>query len=311
MGLPPDRGHISTEHRHHRSRELDALDTSACVELIVEDHRSVTDAVASASGALAAFIDRLVPRLRAGGRLIYLGAGTSGRLGVLDAAECPPTFQSRPEQVIGVIAGGDAALRRSSEAREDDRRGAADALEALRPTGDDALVGIAAGGTTPYVLGAVELAKAAGALTALLTCVRPDRVPAGCDHLIVLDTGPELLTGSTRLKAGSATKLALNIISTTVFVQLGKVYSNLMVDLKATNAKLTDRAIRVLVELCPQLSRPQAAALLDRADRSVKTAIVMQRLGVDPASARGLLDEHQGILRSILGPQEAAISDEG
>jgi N-acetylmuramic acid 6-phosphate etherase len=275
------------------------------VDLIVEDHRAVAEAVASASGALAAFIDRLVPRLRAGGRLIYVGAGTSGRLGVLDAAECPPTFQSRPEQVIGVIAGGDASFRRSSEAREDDPRGAADALNELRPTADDTVVGIAAGGTTPYVLGAVEMAKAAGALTALLTCVRPDRAPAGCDHLIVLDTGPELLTGSTRLKAGSATKLALNIISTTVFVQLGKVYSNLMVDLKATNAKLTDRAIRVLIDLCPELSRQHAAALLDRADRSVKTAIVMQRLGADEVTARRLLDEHEEMLRPIIGPQRA------
>jgi N-acetylmuramic acid 6-phosphate etherase len=300
MTLPPDRGHIPTEHRHDRSRELDALDTAACVELIVEDHRAVAEAAAGASGALAAFIDRLAPRLRAGGRLIYVGAGTSGRLGVLDAAECPPTFQSRPEQVIGVIAGGDAALRRSSEAREDDPRGAADALDDLRLTGDDTVVGIAAGGTTPYVLGALERARAAGALTALVTCVRPEPAPRGCDHLIVLDTGPELLTGSTRLKAGSATKLALNIISTTVFVQLGKVYSNLMVDLKATNDKLTDRAIRVLIELCPQLSREQAAALLDRADRSVKTAIVMERLGADAATARRLLDEHEGMLRPIL-----------
>jgi N-acetylmuramic acid 6-phosphate etherase len=309
MGLPPDRGHITTEHRHDRSRELDALDTAECVRLIVEDHRAVADAVASASGDLAAFIDRLVGRLRAGGRLIHVGAGTSGRLGVLDAAECPPTFQSRPEQVIGVIAGGDAALRRSSETREDEPHGAAEALEGLGLTADDTVVGIAAGGTTPYVLGAVELAGAAGALTALLTCVRPDRAPTGCDHLIVLDTGPELLTGSTRLKAGSATKLALNIISTTVFVQLGKVYSNLMVDLKATNAKLTDRAIRVLIELCPELSRQQAGALLDRADRSVKTAIVMQRLGADPPTARRLLDEHHGMLRPILGPQPAAVSE--
>ncbi|MHC4651997.1 MAG: N-acetylmuramic acid 6-phosphate etherase [Planctomycetota bacterium] len=309
MSLPPDRGHIKTEHRHERSRELDALDTAACVKLIVDDHCAVADAVASVSGELAAFIDRLAVRLRAGGRLIYVGAGTSGRLGVLDAAECPPTFQSRPEQVIGVIAGGDAALRRSSEAREDDPQGAAEALGGLRLTASDTVVGIAAGGTTPYVLGAIELAGAAGALTALLTCVRPDQAPAGCDHLIVLDTGPELLTGSTRLKAGSATKLALNIISTTVFVQLGKVYSNLMVDLKATNAKLTDRAIRVLIELCPQLSRQQAAALLDRADRSVKAAIVMQRLGADPPTARRLLDQHHGMLRPILDPERPALSE--
>jgi N-acetylmuramic acid 6-phosphate etherase len=219
---------------------------------------------------------------------------------VLDASECPPTFQSRPEQVIGVIAGGDAALRRSSEAREDDARGAADALDELRLTDRDTVVGIAAGGTTPYVLGAIELAGAAGALTALLTCVRPRCAPDGCEHLIVLETGPELLTGSTRLKAGSATKLALNVISTTMFVQLGKVYSNLMVDLKATNAKLTDRAIRLLIELCPPLSRQQAAALLDRAGGSVKIAVVMQRLGVDAPTARRRLEAHGGRLRSVL-----------
>jgi N-acetylmuramic acid 6-phosphate etherase len=306
MSLPPDRGHITTEQRHHRSRELDALDVAACVELIIDDHRAVADAVTAASGPLAALLDQLVGRLRAGGRLIYVGAGTSGRLGVLDAAECPPTFQSPPEQVIGVIAGGDDSLRRSSEGREDDPRGAADALTGLRLTGNDTVVGIAAGGTTPYVLGAIELAGAAGAMTALMTCVRPDDAPAGCDHLIVLDTGPELLTGSTRLKAGSATKLALNIISTTAFVQLGKVYSNLMVDLKATNDKLTDRAIRVLVELCPDLSRPEAAVLLDTADRSVKAAIVMQRLGVDAQGARRLLDRHQGMLRAILNPADPA-----
>jgi N-acetylmuramic acid 6-phosphate etherase len=300
MTLPPDRGHIATEQRHNRSRDLDALDAAACVELIVDDHRAVGDAVAGAGGALAALIEQIVPRMRAGGRLVYVGAGTSGRLGVLDASECPPTFQSDPEQVIGVIAGGDAALRRSSEAREDDPQGAAGALRDIKLTARDTVVGIAAGGTTPYVLGAIALAAAAGALTALLTCVRPGRRPDGCAHLIVLDTGPELLTGSTRLKAGSATKLALNIISTTVFVQLGKVYSNLMVDLKATNAKLTDRAIRLLIELCPPLTRAQAATVLEHADRGVKTAVVMQRLGVDAPTARRLLDEHDGRLRRIL-----------
>jgi N-acetylmuramic acid 6-phosphate etherase len=306
MSLPPDRGHIRTEHRHRRSRNLDALDTAACVELIIDDHRAVSDAVASASGALAAFIEHLVPRIRSGGRLIYVGAGTSGRLGVLDASECPPTFQTRPGQVVGVIAGGDAALRRSSEAREDDPGGAAAALAELRLTGDDTVAGIAAGGTTAYVLGAIELGAAAGAMTALITCAKPDRPPAGCDHLIVLDTGPELLTGSTRLKAGSATKLALNVITTTLFVQLGKVYSNLMVDLRATNAKLTDRAMRVLIELCPELSRQDAAALLQRADRGVKAAIVMHRLGVDLDAARRLLEDHRGMLRPILSGEKVA-----
>ena len=284
--------------------ELDALDTRACVDLIVADHRVVADAVGWASATLSVFIDELVERLRTGGRLIYVGAGTSGRLGVLDAAECPPTFQSDPEQVVGVIAGGDAALRRSSEAREDDAGGSAAVLAELEVGERDTVVAIAAGGTTPYVLGAIEIASAAGAMTALLTCATPPAPPAGCDHLIVLDTGPELLAGSTRLKAGSATKLALNVISTSAFVRLGKVYSNLMVDLRATNAKLTDRAIRILCALSPDLDRADAAALLQRAGGSVKPAIVMHRLDVDLEAARQLLDQHAGQLRPLLQHQK-------
>ncbi len=287
--------------------DLDALDIAACVRLIIDDHRAVPDALAGAVPALARFIDALVDRLQAGGRLIYVGAGTSGRLGVLDAAECPPTFQSDPGQVLGVIAGGDAALRRSSEAREDDPRGAESVFVELGVGPDDTVVAIAAGGTTPYVLGAIELAREAGAMTALVTCVPPPSPDAGspqgwraCDHPIVLDTGPELLTGSTRLKAGSATKLALNIISTTLFVRLGKVYSNLMIDLRATNAKLTDRAIRILRELSPALDRAAAAQVLRRAEGDLKAAIVMQRLDVDLDVARARLAENEGRLRPIL-----------
>jgi N-acetylmuramic acid 6-phosphate etherase len=300
MNLPRDRGHLRTEHRHDASMHLDALETRDAVALMIDDHRRVASAIAGASDALTAFIDALTPRLRAGGRLIYIGAGTSGRLGVLDAAECPPTFQSDPRQVVGVIAGGDAALRRSSESKEDDFNGAVDALDELRLTSDDALLGIAAGGTTPYVLGAIAVAKKADAMTGLLTCVALDGSPANCDHFIHLDTGPELLTGSTRLKAGSATKLALNIITTVAFTRLGKVYSNLMVDLRATNEKLTDRAIRILCELCPPLDRPSAAALLERADGRLKTAIVMHRREVTFDEAERLLAEHDGRLRSIL-----------
>ncbi len=298
--LPPDRGHVRTEQRHHGSTDLDALDTAACVRLLIDDHRAVAGAVAAAAGVLAQFIDGLAERMRGGGRLVYVGAGTSGRLGVLDAAECPPTFQSDPGQVVGVIAGGDAALRRSSEAREDDPRGAAQELAGLGLGERDTVVAIAAGATTPYVLGALDIAKAAGAATALLACAPPGRELAACDHLIVLDTGPELLTGSTRLKAGSATKLALNVISTTVFVKLGKVYSNLMVDLRATNAKLADRAIRILQALVPRLDRAGAAELLDRAGGSVKAAVVMERCDCDLAEAQRLLDENAGMLRPIL-----------
>jgi N-acetylmuramic acid 6-phosphate etherase len=298
MSLPPDRGHIRTEQRHEGSLDLHDLDTASCVRLIIDDHRAVPDAVAGAVPALARFVDALVERVRDGGRLIYVGAGTSGRLGVLDAAECPPTFQSDPGQVLGVIAGGDSALRRSSEAREDDPRGVEPFFAEMAVGPADTVVAIAAGGTTPYVLGAIELARAAGAMTAFVTCVGPPGPE--CDYPIVLDTGPELLTGSTRLKAGSATKLVLNIISTTLFVRLGKVYSNLMVDLRATNAKLTDRAIRILCELSPDLDRSIAAQVLGRAEGDLKVAIVMQRLNVDLDVARARLAEHDGRLGPIL-----------
>ena len=308
MSLPVDRGHVQTEQRHKRSAKLDALDTRSCIELIIDDHRRVPKALEGATRELTELIDGITERVRRGGRLIYVGAGTSGRLGVLDASECPPTFQSEPGQIVGMIAGGDSALRTSSEGAEDDPNGARDALAELELTAEDTIVGIAAGGTTPYVLGAIRLAKAVGAGTALLTCAEPEPHPEGCDHLIVLRTGPELLTGSTRLKAGSATKLALNIITTTLFVRLGKVYSNLMVDLRATNDKLRDRAIRILVELCPELDREESAQLLDRANGELKTAIVMQRLGVEVEPAGSLLAEHQGILRHALAGERAASS---
>ena len=235
------------------------------------------------------------------GRLIYIGAGTSGRLGVLDASECPPTFQSDPGQVIGLIAGGDAALRKSSEGKEDDPGGAATALTALSLTSNDTLIGIAAGGSTPYVLGAIRMAKAAGAATVLLTCVKPRQPVNDCDQVIVLDTGPEILTGSTRLKAGSATKLALNIISTGVFVRLGKVFSNLMVDLRASNDKLTDRAIRILGEIDATLEREAAFELLQAAGGQVKVAIVMRRLDTSRSDAEELLRRCDGSIRAALG----------
>jgi N-acetylmuramic acid 6-phosphate etherase len=266
---------------------------------MIDDHRRVPDALHAARAELARFIDALVPRARRGGRLVYLGAGTSGRLGVLDAAECPPTFHADPNQIIGIIAGGDASLRRSSEGREDERDGAADALAALALGPDDCVLGIAAGGTTPYVLGALEIAGVAGAYTALLTCARADVDPP-CDLVIHLDTGPELLTGSTRLKAGSATKLALNVITTTLFVQLGKVYSNLMIDLRATNDKLRDRAIRILRTFDSALSRGDAAAVLDRADGRLRTAIVMHARGVGRAEAERLIADAGGRVRQLI-----------
>jgi N-acetylmuramic acid 6-phosphate etherase len=300
MPLPPDRAHITTEHRHPASHELDTMDTLRIVRLMAVDHRAAIEAVEQASVSIARFIDELAPRVAAGGRLVYLGAGTSGRLGVLDAAECPPTFQADPSQIVGVIAGGEASLRKSSESKEDEPDGANHALNELAVGERDTLLGIAAGGTTPYVLGGIRHAKSRGAMTGLLTCAPLLAPPDGCDHLIELATGPELLTGSTRLKAGTATKLALNTITTTLFIKLGKTYSNLMVDLRATNDKLRDRAIRILRELCPELSRESAATAIDAAHGDLKAAIVMQRLGMDFAGAVARLSAHNRHLRPAL-----------
>ncbi len=297
--LPPDRGHVATEQRNKASEDFDRKSTIEQVQAMAQDHAVVHDAVQRASGAIAAFIDALVPRMRAGGRLFYCGAGTSGRLGVLDASECPPTFCSDPGQVIGLIAGGDAALRKSSERREDEFDGVAEELASRCMCGSDTLLAIAAGGTTPYALGAITLAKARGALTGFLVCSPRER-PSDCDHLIVLETGAEMITGSTRLKAGSATKLALNTITTVLFTQLGKVHGNLMVDLAATNDKLVDRAIRTLRMFDPSLDRTAAAKLLQESGGSVKTAIVMRVRDVTREEAELQLAQADASLRRAL-----------
>lgn len=302
MTLPPDRSHLSTEQRNPRSAALHSLDAAGLVALMNAENRVVSDALDAAAPALTAFIADIEADFIAGGRLIYVGAGTSGRLGVLDASEAPPTFQVEPGRVVGIIAGGDGALRKSSEGKEDEWDGAKAELDALRLTARDALIGIAAGGTTPYALGAIRLAKAAGTHTALLTCVAVAK-PAGADHLLVLPTGPEVLTGSTRLKAGTATKLALNTISTALMVRAGKVYGNLMVDVRATNAKLRDRAARIVATLTG-LDRDAGFALLDRADGSAKTAVVMQRLGIGRLQAEQRLADHGGRLDLVLGSPE-------
>jgi N-acetylmuramic acid 6-phosphate etherase len=248
---------------------------------------------------IGAFVDLVHPRLARGGRLIYLGAGTSGRLGVLDASECPPTFQTDPAMVVGLIAGGDSALRRSSEHREDEPHGAHAELDALGVNADDAVLGIAAGGTTPFVLGGVEHAKSLGAATGLLVCTPIDR-PAWCDVLIAIRTGPEVVTGSTRMKAGTATKLVLNMISTASMVRLGKTYGDLMVDLRATNDKLRDRAARI-VSVIARVDRDTAFVLLDRADGFAKVAAAMGALGVDASEARARLESAGGSLRAVIG----------
>ncbi len=293
------RGHLLTEQANPASEHLDQLDTAALVDLFCRQDLEPQRAVAAASGALAAAVDAIAARLRTGGRLFYLGAGTSGRLGVLDAAECPPTFCSPPELVQGILAGGPPALLRSSEGLEDQAEAGQADLEARHLQRGDALVGIAAGGTTPYVLGGLAYARSLGALTIAMACVPAEQAPMPCDIDIRLLTGPELLTGSTRLKAGTATKMALNILSTGVMVRLGKVYGNRMVDVAVTNAKLADRALRILGDL-GGIERDRAASLLTAAGGSVKVALLMLASGLDGRAATAALERHGPSLRDVL-----------
>ena len=294
-----DRGHLLTEQSNPRSRRLDQLATTDLVNLFVEEDRRPQEAVAGASEALVAAVDAIAARLLDGGRLFYLGAGTSGRLGVLDAAECPPTFCSDPELVQGVLAGGTPALLRSSEGLEDLEQAGRDDLEQHGFQQGDCLVGIAAGGTTPYVRGGFSYARSIGALAIGMACVPKDQAPLPCDIDIRLLTGPELLTGSTRLKAGTATKMALNILSTTVMVRLGKVYGNRMVDVAASNSKLVDRSLRILRDLIG-VEREEGLALLGLSDGSVKLALLMKAAKLSKDQAEGVLERNDQQLRQAL-----------
>lgn len=280
---------------------LDTMEVADCVRLINSEDAAVIEAVRLAGPELTVFIAAAEPGFVAGGRMIYFGAGTSGRLGVLDASEAPPTFAVPADRIIGIIAGGDESLRTSSEGREDEPEGVRAELEKLKLTEHDAVLGIAAGGTTPYVVGGVAAAKSLcpGCITGMLVCTTMAK-PAAADHLIVLNTGPEVLTGSTRMKAGSATKMALNTISTTLMVRSGRVYENLMVDVKASNAKLVDRAVRT-IGVVTGLGREPSLELLKRADGRVKAAVIMHRLGVSLAEADARSDAAGGKLRRVIG----------
>ncbi len=300
MNPSENRGYLTTEQSNPRSVDLDVLSTDDLVKLFIDEDRKPQLAVEGAAEALSAAIDAVALRLSKGGRLFYIGAGTSGRLGVLDAAECPPTFCSPPELVQGVLAGGAPALLRSSEGLEDLETAGVDDLKAHQFSAEDCLVGIAAGGTTPYVRGALQYALDLDALAIAMACVPAEQAPMPCHLDIRLITGPELLTGSTRLKAGTATKMALNILSTGVMVKLGKVYGNRMVDVAASNSKLVDRSLRILTDLVG-LSREQGLPLLEEAKGSVKRALVMAAGSMGLEDAQTLLANHNGNLRAALG----------
>jgi len=294
----PDLAHLPTEAPNPASERLDELSIGEILDLMHIGDQQAVDAVGLVLPQIAVAVDAVAARVEAGGRLFYLGAGTSGRLGVLDASECPPTFNTPPELVQGLIAGGDGALRRSVERAEDDPAEGARDLKEQRFSPRDVLVGIAASGRTPYVLGAIDYARGLGALTIALTCVPGSPVATAAELNIVPATGPEVVTGSTRMKAGTATKLVLNMLSTAVFVRLGYVYGNLMVNVQPTNSKLTDRATRIVAELTG-LDPAGAAQLLTQAG-SVKTAVVMHKVGVDRAAAQARLAAAHGRLKQAL-----------
>ena len=289
-----------TERRNPRSHDIDLASALEIVDLMNAEDHTVADAVATQREPIARAITLVEAAFRAGHRLFYVGAGTSGRLGVLDAAECPPTFGSNPEMVQGIIAGGAAALTRAQEGAEDRPDGARADLTAAGVTAGDVVIGIAASGTTPYVRAALEFARGLGARTVILACSPPPaEVIAASDVAILPITGPEIVTGSTRLKAGTATKLVLNSITTGAMVRIGKTYGNLMVDLRATNDKLRDRAERLVITICG-VERSEARRLLTESNGSVKLAIVMQKLSLSPEAATERIVAGGGVIRRVL-----------
>jgi N-acetylmuramic acid 6-phosphate etherase len=290
---------LTTEAINPKSARIDTLTPLELVKLINGEDRLVAVAVAEAAKDTARAIECVERCIRNGGRLIYIGAGTSGRLGVLDASECPPTFRTPPSMIVGLIAGGDTALRTAVEGAEDSLTQAPEDLRNIGLTSNDCVMGIATSGRTPYVLGGLEYARSMGCATLGHTCNAESPMQSVCDILITTVVGPEIISGSTRMKSGTATKLVLNTITTGTMVRLGKTYGNLMVDLRATNVKLVERSRRLVSTLTGRTAE-QSESLLDLAGE-VKTAVVMHHRRVDAAVARRLLEEASGQLRAVIG----------
>jgi N-acetylmuramic acid 6-phosphate etherase len=301
--------HLLTEQRHPDTTQLDVLSTADLLRVMNAADAEVPAAVAREIPWITAAVDAIASALQAGGRLFYIGAGTSGRLGVLDASECPPTFQVPSDLVQGLIAGGDSALRKSSEAAEDSRTAGIHDLKQAGFRATDALVGIAASGRTPYVLAAVEMAREMGAVTCGISCTPDSQLSRAVQFPIEPKPGPEILTGSTRLRAGTATKLVLNMISTAVMVKLGHVYGNLMVNVQPTNAKLAARAARILQQ-ATGVELDRAEELLAAAGNSVRTAIVMEKRKVPREEAERLLLRSYGRIREALNPWPPKLEQE-
>jgi N-acetylmuramic acid 6-phosphate etherase len=296
-----------TEKTNPYTREIDIVPTLEMVRIMNQEDARVAIAIAVELEHIALAIDAISARIRQGGRLIYMGAGTSGRLGVMDASECPPTFNTSPDLVVGLIAGGSRALTEAVEGAEDDAAMGANQIEALQVGENDSLVGIAASGGTPYVLGGIAEARQRGALTIGLACNRPTKLEDAVEIGIIPLVGPEVIAGSTRLKAGTAQKIVLNMISSGVMIKLGKTFGNLMVDVQPTNSKLRDRAQRIVAQAC-KIEDEAAASILEASQGEVKTAIVAQLAQIPPADARQRLVLAKGMVRVALkgfpSPQE-------
>uniref|UniRef100_A0A7C2P4T0 N-acetylmuramic acid 6-phosphate etherase n=1 Tax=Schlesneria paludicola TaxID=360056 RepID=A0A7C2P4T0_9PLAN len=290
----------TTEARNPASEQIDTLSALEIVQLMNAEDAKVPQAVGQIAADIARAVEIIAERLRRGGRLVYFGAGTSGRLGVLDATECPPTFSTRPEQVVGLIAGGYAALTRAVEGAEDHPEFAVEDLQQIQLSAADVVVGIATSGRTPYVIGGLQYARQIGAFAIGLSCNDGSALADVADLMLTPVVGPEVISGSTRLKAGTATKLVLNMLTTGAMVLLGKTYGNLMVDLRATNTKLVARSRRIVASLTG-LTEAEAEVQLARCQGELKTAVVAARRGVDPDTARQLLANAGGQLRQALG----------
>lgn len=300
MNMPENLSKLITEARNSSSIDIDFKSTDEIVQIFNDENRNVFAAVESASPSIVEGAELITTVFRGGGRLIYIGAGTSGRLGVLDASECPPTFSTDPGMVHGIIAGGDSALRQSVEGAEDNPDAGARAIREHGVTNRDAVVGIASSGRTPYVIGALAEAHQIGAKTIFLSCVPPaGGITAFVDVFITPIVGPEIVAGSTRMKAGTATKLVLNMLTTISMIKIGKVYNNLMVDVQASNAKMIDRGTRIIMEIT-STDYATARSALDHAEGSAKVAIVMLVKGVDLDDAVAQLERHKGFLREVL-----------
>ncbi|MCY8758833.1 N-acetylmuramic acid 6-phosphate etherase [Bacillus haynesii] len=294
---------LTTERRNESSKRIHQVETIDMLKIMNDEDKTVAEAVQEVLPDVKTAVDYAVGSLKKGGRIIYIGAGTSGRLGVLDAAECPPTFSISPESVIGIMAGGEQALFKAVEGAEDHEAFGRRDLEAVNLSNNDTVIGIAASGRTPYVLGALKYAKETGAKTVALTCNENSAISRAADHSIEVVVGPEVIAGSTRMKAATSHKMILNMISTAAMINMGKVYENLMVDVKVSNNKLKERAIRI-IQTVTGVPKEMAAQALEKSNNQVKTAIIMLKINKDAAAAEKLLEKSEGDIEKALSIYE-------